>query len=493
MRIAIGGLMHESNTFNPLRTDRTAFSIQTGDEILTIWRAAHHEMGGFIAGAEQFGYTLHPTIMAWATPAGPVTDEMLDWWTAELLTRLQQAPSLDGLLLALHGAMVVESFQDGDGEVVRRLRAALGREFPIVVTHDYHANVSELLVAESTALIIYKTCPHVDQRQIGLQAAHLITRIVHGEIQPTQALAKPPMLLNIRFHNTSLPPMQPIMDAARALEQEERVLAASVAAGYQYADVFEMGPSAVVVTDNDPERAQQEAERLGNLLWHMRERLVFTLPEAREAVQIAMAEAHTAHKPIILVEMGDNIGGGSAGDSTIILEELLRQQAQGWVVVLTDPEAVKECVEAGIGTEIRLRVGGKTDQWHGTPVDVDGRVRSLHDGRYEEREPRHGGKRFHDQGMTAVLEIADPRGVANSYLVLTSKREPPFSLQQILSVGITPAYQKILVVKAAVAFRAAYEPIAGPIIEVDTPGLTAVNPQRFTYRYVRRPLWGLED
>jgi microcystin degradation protein MlrC len=482
--------MHESNTFSSKPTDLPAFQIQRGDELVNWWRGTHHEVGGFIEGASRFGYELYPTLMAGATPAGTVTAAAFETLTGELIDRLTSAPALDGLLLALHGAMVSEEYPDGDGEVARRVREALGSAFPIVITHDHHANIAQQLVDACTALIIYKTNPHLDQRERGLQAGELIPRIIKGEVKPTQALAKPAMLLNIVHQNTNAEPMRGIMDAVRMLEQQPGVLAASVAAGYQYADVYEMGPSAVVVTDNDPDLARREAQRLSDMLWNLRDRLAFNRPDAAEAVRQAKASEQT---PVVLVEMGDNIGGGSAGDSTFILSELLRQQAKGWVVVLADPEAVQACARAGIGFTLTLQVGGKTDNLHGDPVEVTGRVKCLHDGQYEETEPRHGGRRYHDQGLTAVLELANRQSPIANRLVLTTHREVPFSLHQLLSVGIQPQRQKILVVKAAIAYRAAYEPIAGRIIEVDTPGLTAVNPARFTYRHVRRPLWGLEE
>jgi microcystin degradation protein MlrC len=190
--------------------------------------------------------------------------------------------------------------------------------------------------------------------------------------------------------------------------------------------------------------------------------------------------------------MGDNIGGGSAGDSTFILSELLAQQAEGWLVVLADPQAVLACQEAGVGATVTLKVGGKTDHLHGVPVTVTGRVKCLHDGQYIETEPRHGGRRYRSQGLTAVLELPGTTPETASCIVLTTYREPPFSLHQLISLGIQPQRQRILVVKAAIAFRAAYEPIAGQIIEVDTGGLTAVNPARFTFQHVRHDLWGLD-
>ena len=339
------------------------------------------------------------------------------------------------------------------------------------------------MVAESTALVIYKTTPHIDQRQRGLQAAELMMRILRDEVTPTQALAKPPMLLNILYHNTNVPPMKPILTAAKQLETRPDVLVANVAAGYPYADVYEVGPSFVVVTDDNPQLAQTEADRLSDMLWDVREELTPDLPDVGEAVNQAIESEQT---PAILVDMGDNIGGGSPGDSTFLLNELLWHRVVGFVVVLYDPEAVQSCIQAGVGAEVALNVGGKVDDRHGEPVPIQGKVRLIHDGRFEETEPRHGGQRYHNQGLTTVI------AVDGSLVVLTSRRQTPFSLQQLLSLGINPTEMLIIVVKAAIAYRAAYEPIAGQIIEADTFGLTAVNPLHFEYHNVRRPLFPLD-
>ncbi len=486
--IAIGGIMHESNTFSNVPTDRAAFEsgrLIFDNDILDIWGEAHHEVGGFIEGASAYGWDLHPTLMAAATPAGRVTDEAFNAIVTELIQRIQSVPNLDGVLLALHGAMVVESYPDGDGEVLRRMRRALGTDFPIVSTLDHHTNVSEQMVAESTALVIYKTNPHVDQRQRGLQAAEILMRTVRGEIKPTQALVKPPMIFNILHQNTSAEPMNSILQEAVQSETRSNVLAANIAAGYPYADVHEIGPAAVVVTDNNSQLARTEAERLSKMLWDVHNQLDINLPD--EAAAVAQAIRSEAH-PVILVEMGDNIGGGSPGDSTFIVSELLRQKADGFVCILYAPQEVEACIRAGVRGEVDLTVGGKSDDLHGSPVPIRGRVRLIHDGYYEETEPRHGGQRYQDQGVTAVVEIE-----TKNLIVLTSKRQVPFSLHQLLSLGIDPRQMKHIVVKAAIAYRAAYEPIAGKIIEVDTPGLTAVNPLHFTYQNVRQPIFPLDS
>lgn len=486
MRVALAGFMHESNTFTPLRTDRAAFAAQSltfGPALAEEWGAAHHEIGGFLEAAEVEGFEPVPIGMAWAVPAGPVTDAVFEEVTGGLIEGLLRQPA-DGVLLALHGAMVTESHPDADGEIVSRIRRAVGPDLPVAVTLDLHGNVSQRLIDGCDAAVAYRTCPHVDQRECGRRAAALLVRTIRGEVRPCQALAKPPLIVNIMAHDTSREPLKSFMEEARALESRPGILAVSLLPGFAYADVPQMGPSVIVVTDHDPNLARRAADQFGDRLWHARERLVANLLEAAAAVGQAL---RAERLPVVLVDTGDNVGGGSAGDGTVILSEMLRQGATDGVVCLFAPDEVQQCAAAGVGSSVALRLGGKVDRLHGDPVDVHGRVRVVHDGTYVEPEVRHGGRRVNHMGLTAVVEIN-----GGNLLVLNSFRHPPFSLGQLICLGIQPQRRRLLVVKAAIAYKAAYAPIAGTIIEVDTPGLTAVNPHRFTYRHVRRPLYPLD-
>ena len=491
--IGVAGISHESNSFFPSKTTLADFGDRrqrSAEETLREWAKSKSTVSGYVEGARRFDLELYPTLVVAADPKGPVTDEAFNTLMNEMIKRLKAAPKLDGLLVANHGAMVVESYPHGDAEVVRRLRDVFGPDFPIVVTHDFHANVSTEIVKLSTALITYKENPHIDTWERGIQAAQVMAGIVRGKTKPTQAIAKPPMLYNIVFQYTKREPLLPIVEESKRLEQNPKILAASVSGGYQYADAPDVGPSVVVVTDNDPELAKREAERLSAMLWATRDRINLNLPDAAAAVRQA---ASSDKFPVVLIDMGDNIGGGSAADSTFVLDELLKQKAQGWAMTICDPEAVKAAVRLGINGSFEMKVGGKTDRLHGEPVLVRGRVKSLHDGKYIETEIRHGGGRYHDQGLTAVIEVEGSTRDLPNLLLLTTERASPNSLHQLISCGVYPERQKILVAKGAIAPRAAYEPIAGRIIEVDTPGATAVNPARFTYKRARRPLFGLDQ
>jgi len=479
MRIAIAGFAHESNTFAAKPTTLEDFSLWRGQSMIDYYAPTFHEIAGFIAGADEYDYDLHATLGANATPSGTVTRQAYETILGEILDNLRSATGqIDGILLALHGAMVTEDYPQGDAETVHRVRALMGPDFPIVVTHDYHGNVPEQLVRDCNALIIYKTTPHIDQRERGLQAADLLVKTIRKEVHPVSAFRKPKVLFNIAFHNTSLPPMQPIMQAAIDLEKEPGILAASIAAGYQYADVPAMGPSIVVVADGDQALAERGAQRIADMMWAARDQLTPQLPDPAEAVRLAMNAKAT---PISLFDAGDNVGGGSPADSTLILEELLKQKADGWVIAIYDPDSVEQCVKAGIGATVSLMVGGKTDKLHGPTLPITGRVRTLHDGTYEEHERRHGGARYGDSGLSAVVEVNRSAAGKGGLLVLNSKRTPPMSIHQLTSVGIVPQQQKILVAKGTVAPRAAYAPVSAEILIVDSGGACDMNrdPQEF--------------
>ena len=283
MRVAVGGIMHESNTFAGVPTDRRRFeegSLTRGQSIGPVWREAHHELGGFLAGAEAEGLEVIPTVMAWATPSGPVADEVLDEVVAEITVETRRGAA-DGLLLALHGAMVTPGHPDADGEVLRRLREALGPTLPIIATLDFHANVSPLMAAQADALVGYQTYPHIDQRAQGRFAAGLMARTLRGEVRPVTELAKPPMIIPLLGQETDREPLRSLMAEARAAERRPGMLSVSLMAGFPYADVPEMGTSVIAVADGDRGLARSVAEEFAEKLWAVRRSRSGPLPGPR--------------------------------------------------------------------------------------------------------------------------------------------------------------------------------------------------------------------
>jgi len=250
MRIGVAGFLHESNSFLSVPTERDAFDapgVTVGGEVMDRWADAHHEVGGFIAGAKQFEFDAVGIQMAQAVPSGAITGEAFESIIGQMLGQFKRAGRLDGVLLALHGATVCETFLDADGEVAARVRHCVGPDVPIVLTLDCHANVSTRMIANVDATVMYRTNPHLDQRDRGTEAAGLIARIVRGEIRPVQALATPPMIIPIANQHTAASPAKELIDDVEKLIRQPDILSASVALGFPYADVAEMGTSFLVV------------------------------------------------------------------------------------------------------------------------------------------------------------------------------------------------------------------------------------------------------
>ena len=335
------------------------------------------------------------------------------------------------------------------------------------------------------AIVGYQTYPHIDQRERGLLAAELLTRTIRGEIKPVCHIAKRPMIANILGQATDREPMKGLMAAARDVEHRPGMLSTSVMGGFAYADVPNMGPSVIAVANADRDLARITAEELADRMWDVRHDLSVPCASPEDAVRRASA---AIRGPVVLVDLGDNVGGGSAGDGTVLLAEILKQRATCAVFTLFAPAAVAECQRLSVGGVFSGKVGGAVDCLHGDPIEVTGTVTGLFDGKWVETEARHGGRRHNDQGPTAVMRLN-----GDHTLVLNSLQTPPFSLGQLTSLGIDPSRAQMIVVKAAVAHKAAYAPVAAEMIEVDTPGVTAVNPARFSYRHIRRPMFPLDE
>lgn len=482
MKILAGGIYHESNSFSNVPTDIDAFRsvlLLEGQEVIEKLRGTTSEMAGFLVGADRLAFDIVPALWAWGVATGPVRAETLEYLLDIVRRRFEKEGSVDGILFALHGALVAEQALDGDGYILSWLRALAGK-IPIVVTVDLHANISERMVEMADAIVGYDTYPHTDQVERGLEAADLLVRTIRGEIRPVMALEKPPLVILPHKQSTDSHPMKELV--ALAHEAEEEVLSVTVSGGFAYSDVPEIGPGILVVTDNQPERARRCAKRIAKRMWELREHFAPQLPTVPDAVKQALS---CERSPVILADVGDNIGAGTPGDGTFILSELFAQKAERAVVILADAEAVAKAIAAGVGQSVNLLVGGKCDLQHGEPIPLSGHVKLISDGVFRNRGPMRDGI-VEKMGRTAVVES---QGVT---VVLTEIKMPPWNLQQLRSVGIDPEDFKILALKSAVAFRAAYEPIAAEIIEVNSPGLSSVDLAGFPYKHIRRPLYPLD-
>ena len=489
MRVGIIGLLHESNTFVPQPTTLDSFRsavLLTGNSIRPAFADAHHEIGGFLAGLDAAGETVEavPIFAARALPSGTITAATFTRLVNQLLTELAAAGDLDGLLVAPHGATVSEDYPDADGQWLHRVRQALPMHVPIVGTIDPHANLSPLMVESTSALIAYRRDPHLDQRARGIEAAELLLRTLRNDVRPTMAAVFPPLAISIQRQATSEPHLKPHYDAADNMLTEPGLLSNSIVLGFPYADVAELGTATIVITDHHPEQALERAEVLANRLWQSRADLQGHLLGVAEAID----RAESLPKPVCLLDMGDNVGGGSAADGTFILQELLSRQRGKSFVCLFDPHAVQLAIEAGAGATLTLEMGGHVDTQHGRPCACTVTVRSLHEGKFREEKPRHGGMTEFDQGPTAVVETDS--GIS---IMLTTRRMVPFSLEQLRSCDLQPEEFDFLVAKGVNAPLAAYDEVCPSFLRVNTPGSTCADMTQLNFRHRRRPLYPFEQ
>jgi microcystin degradation protein MlrC len=422
-------------------------------------------------------------VAASASPAGRVTGDIYEHVKQRLLADLKSAGRLDGVLLDLHGAMVPEGIDDGEGDIIAAVREAVGPRVPIAVTLDFHGNLGHDMIGKADLLHGYRTYPHVDMAERGVEATERLAQVIAGRIKPTAAWRKPPLMPPLGRQGTARGPMRRLYDLADEMEKDPKVISISLFAGFPYADIPDAGLGIYVVTDDDPALAERLATQLERVAWEHRHEFIHTALPVKEAVARALA---AEGRPIVLADMADNTGGGAAGDGTEILRELLRVGARGATVAcIWDAAAVQACIKAGVGAGVTLDIGGKVDDRHGAPVRVTGTVRTLSDGRFVHRGPMMHGLPGR-LGPTAVLDVNDIK------VILISYRWQTLDPEMIRFVGIDPLLEKILVVKSTIHYRAAFEPIAKEIIEVDAPGLSSSNLSRFPYRRVRRPIFPLD-
>jgi microcystin degradation protein MlrC len=489
IRIATAGFQHESNTFAsiPASLDlwQRAGILEDAAAIRAEYATSQSTLAGFFAAAaEDPEVELVPLFFTRLMPMGALTRQATDFIFEHIIAALRDNGPWDAVLLPLHGAAVSASHPDADGELVRRVRALVGPTVPIGVALDMHANIAPQLVAQADIVTVYQTNPHIDAFEQARFCARLLLRTVRGQIRPTSAQEMPPLLVNILCQGTSDSPMKELLLAAAAQMQRPGVLSVSVVEGYPYADVVEMGMCFIAITDNDPALARDVARQVALAAWTMRT----ALNHGGTPIDDALLRAQAAPVgPVVLFDVGDNVGGGSPGDSTHILHAARRLGVSQLLQAVCDPDVVRVAEQAGVGGRIRASVGGKSDTLHGQPFPVDALVTGLSDGCYEESGPTHGGFRFFNDGPSCALRTVD-----GYTLVLTSRSAGSSSLQQFRVLGIEPLDMHIIVAKGVHSPRPAMEPIAREMVWVASPGVTTADLSTFTYRHRRVPLYPLE-
>ena len=489
MRVGIISLIHESNTFIGTPTTIDLFQrdgLLVGSQVAAAFQGGLNEISGFLDGLATEKIEAVPIFFACTPPSGTITHATCEELIRIMFEQFDLAGPLDGMLVAPHGANAGEGseYRDLDGHWLTRLRERVGPEKPIICTIDPHANLTARMIASCDATIAYRTTPHLDQKQRGLEAARLMGRTLRGEVRPTQAAAFPPVAIGIERQHTSMPPCLPLFERANGWLEHAGVLSNSVVLGFPYADVEEMGSAFIAVANGDPALAQRIADDLAGYLVAHRHEFLGEYLSIDEAIERALK----IDGPVCLLDMGDNVGGGSAADGTLIAHAIKQRPGVTGFVCLYDPAAANQAIQAGIGGRLTLTMGGKTDGQHGPPLTAEVTVRNVTDGLFTESEIRHGGRTGFNMGPTAV--VVTDTGLTIS---LTTLRTVPVSLGVMTSIGLNPSDFKIIIAKGVHSPVPAYEPVCTALIRVDTPGATAADMRRFAYHHRRRPMFPFEE
>lgn len=492
MRIVTGGIAQETNTFQWEPTTLTDFqkgssNIERGEAILNM-RGTGTIYGGIVDVAEANGVELVPTTYGHAVPGGRVSREAYETMRDEILAGLRAALPVDGVLVGIHGAMAVEHMDDGEGPLITSIREIVGPDVPIIAPLDLHTNLSDEMMAEANAFIGYKHYPHIDTKETGAAAMDLLIRTIKGEVNPVMAHVRVPLIApNQSMVTTWQSPLKKVIDRANEIEQEPGILSATVLGGFPFADIPFAGVATIVVADGDRALAQTYARELAQMCWDLR--ADFDIHPTPIADAIAEALAGEPGSVYVLADISDSGASGTAGDGTAALKGLLEANATSAAVAqIMDREAVDACIAAGVGATVTLSVGGKHDAFHGDPVEVTGMVRMIHEGRHPMGGVMGAGTTS-SRGKTVVLEINGPQGIE---LQLTELRGHPNDLNHFRSFGIEPTQRRILVLKSAAHFRAAFEPIATKVIEIDAPGISTPKLTTLAYQHLRRPIYPLD-
>jgi microcystin degradation protein MlrC len=487
MRIGIGSLVQESNSFSPVPGSWAHFGagqVLRGETLIAERTGTQTELGGAIDMAAEQGAELLPLLSATATAsAGPLRQTVFEALLGELLDRLRAAPPVDGLFLALHGGLVTEGVEDATGEVLSACRAVLGSK-PIVATLDLHANVTERMVMTATALVGYHTFPHVDMPAAGRRAMTLLLNTLAGRVHPAVAVRRLPMLLPAENGRTTEGPFAAVMDQAIALIQTPGILDASAFSVQPWLDVADVGCSVLVVADGDAGLAAREADRLADEFWARRAAFAVDLAPTAGAIRQALA---SEHRPFVLSDSADAPSSGAPGDSSVVLGALVAAQpTQTCLVNLVDAAAVAAMIAAGVGHTVTLPLGGSLAPQFYPPVTVSGTVWLISDGDFINEGPGFHGVTFR-RGRTAVLQCGAISIVVSEQPVIQ------WDTAFYRSLGLDPAEAQIVVVKSPAGFRAAYAPFAAAIMILDAPGVCSPDLRAMPYRRVRRPLYPLDD
>lgn len=488
MTIVCAGYGHETNTFAVTPTVITDFrppgeEFPSAESIAESSRATRTILGGCLDAAERLGVACRTPFRAFAQPSGLVTAACEQALLAELLRRVDAEPACDALILPLHGAMVSADNEDSEGHLISAVRERFGPDLPIVVTLDFHANLTAQMVAGADLIVGFDLYPHTDMYERGVEALELAVRLARREIRPVTAFCQLPLLTMPPKQCTLIEPMRQVLARLHAIESRPGVLTGTVAMGFPFADIRAAGVGVLVATDGDETAARAYAAELGALIWSLRQSFEPELTPIDAIIDYTYAEQR---RPVLVADGSDNPGGGAPCDGTVLLQAMIAGDLRDAVLAaLYDPETVDQAFAAGVGATIEARLGGKTDDRHGAPLACRAYVRLLADGRFTHRSEMSYGVRG-NMGRTAVLQVG---GVT---VIVCSRRAQVWDPEYLRAVGVPPENARLLVLKSAVHYRAAFEPLADRVYDADTPGVHRPEFAGYDYQAVRRPIYPLD-
>jgi microcystin degradation protein MlrC len=468
-RIAVGAFLHETNTFAPTKATYDDFahgggwpSMAMGDDVLGVMRNINVGLAGFVEAAEAQRWEMVPTISCAASPSAHVTEDTYERIVKVMIDGIKAAGPLDAVYLDLHGAMVTEHLDDGEGEILARVRHVIGKELLLVVSLDLHANVTPEMVEHADALIAYRTYPHVDMADTGRAAARHLALLLRTRQRFAKAFRQLPFLIPISWQCTNDRPTKGIYQKLASLESDA-VPTLSFAPGFPAADFAHCGPS-VFAYGKPQADADTAADELTKLIVGHEDDFDGRIFTPDEGVRHAMELAKTATKPIVIADTQDNPGAGGDSDTTGMLRALVRNNASKAAIgVIYDPQSAKAVHAAGVGATVPLALGGKSGIPGDAPYKETFVVEQLSDGQFVAPGPYYGGRDM-DMGPSACLRIGDVRVVVSSHKAQLADQS------MYRYVGIEPTEQSILVNKSSVHFRADFEPIAEKLLICAAPG-----------------------
>ena len=494
MKLVIAQMKHETNTFSPVPTPLARFATGTavppeGAAAVAAYRGTGSAIAAFIDLAEAAGADYTVAIAAAASPSGPVHDAAFETMASRICAAVAQG--CDAVLLDLHGAMVTQTYDDGEGELLRRIRA-IAPTVPIGVALDMHTNLYDAMGTQSTVIAGYHTYPHIDVYETGQRAGRAVLAMLAGQAKPTMAWGRAPMLPHVMRQGTDDSPNKELQARCRAIEAEG-ALCASLFVGFPNADIEFAGLSVVVVTDNNQAQAERWRDELLALAWEQRKAFVYQIePLATSMARAkALADAKPAGSgPVVLLDHSDNCASGGTMDTMTVLGAMLDAGLDGAAAfAIFDPAAVQQMIAAGVGREITLALGGKLDMpsigLTGQPRTVTGRVKLVCDGQYHNLGPMYGGE-LSDMGPTAVLDTGKIQ------IVVISNHVEPHDLAAFTAVGIAPERCRFLMLKSRIHWRAGLRPLAHAVVECVGTGVCTSDYGLLGLHKVRRPMYPLD-